>query len=384
MTQLSPAPPIAGRPATIRRRRDRDGKRSLPPADPSRMHVIVLIPAHNEADQITETLASLRGQQRPPDRVVVIEDNSSDQVTAGLAQLCGAEVAATRDNRHKKAGALNQELARLLPALGPDDVVLVMDADSTLDPGFIKHGLEYLATGRFAAIGGTFTGKAGGGIVGMFQRNEYARYARDVRRLSGKALVLTGTATLFRALTLQEVVTARLCGRLPGPGQVYDVRVLTEDNELTLAILHLGLRILCPKECTLTTEVMLGWGDLFRQRLRWKRGALENLADYGWTGITRPYWGRQALSLIGIIVIFAYLGTVSYSLIWLGGLRLHPVWTVITVIFMLERIVTVRSRGLSQMAVASLLVIEMSFDLFLQIAQAKAFWDAAWRKEARW
>ncbi|MCW2865291.1 MAG: glycosyl transferase domain, group 2 family protein [Actinoallomurus sp.] len=381
---LAPSPPTTGaRPPAIRRRRDRDGKRSLPPVDPARVWVTVLIPAHNEGNQITETVASLKSQERRPDRVIVIADNCTD-ATAGLAQLCGAEVIATRGNRHKKAGALNQVLERLLPTLGPEDAVLVMDADSALDRGFIKNGVEYLAAGRYAAVGGTFTGKPGGGVVGAFQRNEYARYARDVRRLSGKALVLTGTATLFRVLTLQEVIAARGSGRLPGGDHVYDVRVLTEDNELTLGILHLDLRILCPRECTLTTEVMTTWADLARQRLRWKRGALENLADYGWTSVTRSYWGRQLLSLIGIIVTFTYLATVAYSFVWLGGIRLSPIWTAITAIFIIERVVTVRSRGVAQMAIASVLIVEMIFDVFLQIVQAKAFWDTVWHKERKW
>ncbi|NKZ02578.1 glycosyltransferase family 2 protein [Actinomadura latina] len=347
------------------------------------MRVTVLIPAHNEAKQITETIASLRRQERPPDNIVVIADNCTD-ATAAFAQLCGVEIVGTRGNEHKKAGALNQVLDRLLPILGPEDAIMVMDADSALDPGFIRHGIGYLADGRYAAVGGTFTGKRGGGAVGMFQRNEYARYARDVRRLQGKALVLTGTATIFRATTLQEVVAARRSERLPGLPHVYDVRVLTEDNELTLAILHLGFRIICPGECTLTTEVMPTWRELAQQRLRWKRGALENLVDYGWTPITRPYWGRQLLSLVGILVITAYLSSLVYSAIWLGGIQISPIWAAVTVIFMVERVVTVRQRGGLQMAIAATIVVEMVFDVFLQIVQARAFWQAAWRKERKW
>ncbi|MFI0450252.1 glycosyltransferase [Actinomadura sp. 6N118] len=374
---------MAGLPAQARRERPRgkDGKRDLPKVDPAELRVTVLIPAHNEAKGITATIASLRWQERIPDHIVVIADNCSDP-TADLAALCGVEVVVTHGNKHKKAGALNQVLDRLLPHCGPRDVVMVMDADSSLDADFIRTGVKYLASG-YAAIGGTFTGKPGGGLVGMFQRNEYARYARDVRRLGGHALVLTGTATLFRASVLQEVVEARRHRDLPGRPAVYDVRVLTEDNELTLAILHLNFRILCPPGCTLTTEVMTTWGELFRQRLRWKRGALENLADYGWTEITRPYWGRQALSLLGIVVIFAYLTTLAISLA-IGGVRLNPVWIGVTVIFMAERIVSVRRRGPLQMAIAATIWIEMIFDVFLQVAQAKAFWEALLKKERKW
>ncbi|RJL21784.1 glycosyltransferase family 2 protein [Bailinhaonella thermotolerans] len=355
----------------------------MPPLPIRRARVTALIPAHDEAGQIADSIASLRGQEHAPDRVIVIADNCAD-ATADIARSLGVEVVETAGNAHKKAGALNQVLDGLLGTLGPDDVVLVMDADSALDPGFVRAGLETLAAGRYAAVGGTFTGKDGGGLVGMFQRNEYVRYARDVRRLKGRALVLTGTATMFRALTLQRVVEARRAGRLPGAGHVYDVRVLTEDNELTLAILHLGLRILAPARCTLKTEVMLTWRDLFRQRLRWKRGALENLTDYGWTKVTRPYWGRQLFSLAGVLVIFAYLTTTVWSIAVAGGLRIHPVWAAVTVIFIVERVVTVRARGPRHMLVAALLFVEMVFDVFLQVVQAKAFWEAAWRRERKW
>ena len=71
------------------------------------------------------------------------------------------------------------------------------------------------ATGGLGGVGGTFRGGPGGGLVGTFQRNEYARYERDVRRLRGKALVLTGTASVFPVSVLREVVAARRDGACP-------------------------------------------------------------------------------------------------------------------------------------------------------------------------
>jgi Glycosyl transferase family 2 len=46
--------------------------------DGGRARVIVLIPAHNEAPVIAATIASLRRQTRPPDRIIVVADNCSD------------------------------------------------------------------------------------------------------------------------------------------------------------------------------------------------------------------------------------------------------------------------------------------------------------------
>lgn len=345
--------------------------------------VAVLVPAHDEEGQIAATIESLLAQTRTPWDVVVVCDNCSDR-TEEVARRYPVRVLSTVGNTHRKAGALNQALDVLLPELEPHDAVLVMDADSVLAPGFVEHAVERLAQGDVSAVGGTFTGQDGGGLVGMFQRNEYARYARDVARLKGKVLVLTGTATVFAVSALLDVREARRTGRLPGrEARVYDTRVLTEDNELTLAMLHLGHRIVSPKPCRLTTEVMPTWADLARQRLRWKRGALENLVDYGWTRVTLSYWGRQLLSLVGVLVTFTYLVSVLVALA-AGGMTLHPLWLLVSVVFVAERVVTVRSRGPRQMLLASLVVVEMVYDVFLQAVQARAFFDAALSRERNW
>jgi cellulose synthase/poly-beta-1,6-N-acetylglucosamine synthase-like glycosyltransferase len=148
--------------------------------------------------------------------------------------------------------------------------------------------------------------------------------------------------------------------------------------------LHLGYAVLSPRECLLETEIMTSWRDLWKQRVRWKRGALENLVDYGLTPITWRYWGRQVLTHVGVLVTTGYLLTVILGIALQGGIRLHPIWIAITAIFALERIVTVRDRGPLQMALASVIVIEMSFDLFLQAAQARAFWQTVRRSERNW
>ncbi len=285
---------------------------------------------------------------------------------------------------HKKAGALNQALDVLLPELSDDDAILVMDADSLLAPTFVAEARRHLRDG-VGGVGGVFTGREGGGFVGMLQRNEYARYARDVARLKGKVLVLTGTATLFSVRTLRHVVSARVDGSLPGgAAQVYDTNVLTEDNELTLALLHLGYKVISPKGCRLTTEVMESWPALYRQRLRWKRGAIENLRDYGLTRVTASYWGRQLFTFLGLVVTLAYIVSLGFSLALDQTIQLHPLWLAVTGIFVAERVVTVRSRGPLQMALAGILLVEMTFDVFLQAVHGKAIWDVALGTERRW
>jgi len=75
---------------------------------------------------------------------------------------------------------------------------------------------------------------------------------------------------------------------------------------------------------------------------------------------------RQLWSVIGMVVTGLYLGTVVYALVAVGHLHLQPVWLTISVVFALERVVTVRSRGFAQMALSAVLVVEMPYDIFLQ------------------
>jgi biofilm PGA synthesis N-glycosyltransferase PgaC len=97
---------------------------------------------------------------------------------------------------------------------------------------------------------------------------------------------------------------------LPGvPGDVYDTVALTEDNELTIALKSLGALMISPPDCTVVTEVMPSWRALWAQRLRWQRGALENLGAYGLRPSTFRYWAQQLGIGYGVIA----LGSTSRS-----------------------------------------------------------------------
>jgi len=341
-----------------------------------------LIPAHNEAATIVAAIRGLQAQTQAPDQIIVIADNCTDD-TESLARGAGATVYATQDNTDKKAGGLNQTLALLLPTLEEDDLVFIQDADSVVVPEFLELALAALADERVGAVGGIFRGVLDGTLVGRLQDNEYARYAWDIDRKGGKASVLTGTATLHRVSVLREILRER-GRRLPyGGGQVYDTTALTEDNEVTFAIKTLGYRCVSPTGCVVHTEVMPTWRDLFQQRLRWQRGALENIRHYGLTRTMVPYIAQQSGMFIGMVGFLAYL--LLTALITAQGLwDFSPWWTVLGAVFMVERLVTVWSRGRRARALAALMVPEMFFDLFLQVVLIRSLVDMVLNREAHW
>jgi cellulose synthase/poly-beta-1,6-N-acetylglucosamine synthase-like glycosyltransferase len=234
------------------------------------------------------------------------------------------------------------------------------------------------------AVGGVFAGAEPTGWLEHCQANEYARYSRDVARHAGRVMVLTGTASAFRASAMRDVAAARGT-RLPGrPGEVYDVASLTEDNEITLALKHLGHRLVSPRECVVWTELMPTPGDLYRQRLRWYRGAIDNLRAYGWTRVTTRYWLQQA-SLAFSVFVLCLLALLTAVGVATGTLRFSLWWSLVGVGFLLERVVSSWRTGSRYGRVLSaLLVPELVYDLLLQATFLRAVVDSLRGADAEW
>ncbi|HEY3574182.1 MAG TPA: glycosyltransferase family 2 protein [Arthrobacter sp.] len=344
----------------------------------------VLIPAHNEAASLPLTLASLLAQSQPPQRIIVVADNCTD-ATAGVARAAGVEVLETVRNSQKKAGALNQALKRLLPGQGDNDLVMVMDADTLLDDGFLASAADCFTRDRaLMAVGGLFYGERGHGLLGQFQRNEYIRYARDMRRRRGRVFVLTGTASVFRPAALRAVAENRGTA-LPGvAGDVYDTWALTEDNELTIALKSLGGLMVSPSECAVVTELMPTWRTLWAQRLRWQRGALENLGAYGLTPPTARYWAQQFGLGYGVIALSSYLLLILLTVLALDTWIWFPFWLGLGALFSVERVVTVWHGGWRARLLALTVVPELVFDMFLNVVYVKGIIDMSVGREASW
>jgi cellulose synthase/poly-beta-1,6-N-acetylglucosamine synthase-like glycosyltransferase len=356
--------------------------------------VIALVPGHNEEKRIHATLHSLITQSRPPDEIIVIADNCTD-ATKTIALSMGANVVQTHGNTDMKAGALNQVLDTLLPLLDETDSILVMDADTVLSPNFIRAAMHTLfaplkkGQKPVAGVGGIFLGlHEKWSLASQLQVNEYVRYQRRLSRRRGRALVLTGTGTMFNIRTLREVVLARKNGKFPNLGNglsVYDTAALTEDNELTLCAKRLNYRVLSPKECTVETAMMPTFKSLYKQRRRWQRGALENIYAHGIDRHTAPYLLRQMLTYSGVIFVALYLMSLGRA-IWIGEELpwTAPLWLGVFVLYIFEQTFSVRKGGWRCIALTLCIIPEIFYNLFLNLVyvvslEALIFgWSEVW------
>lgn len=346
--------------------------------------ITVLVPAHNEEALLGQTLLSLRNQSRQPDRVIVVADNCSDR-TEEVAIAAGADVFRSVNNTHKKAGALNQVLSGLLPTLGPNDTVMIMDADTVLRQGFLASAAKHFTDDRgLSAIGGLFFGEERRGLLAQLQRNEYIRYSREIRRRNGRVFVLTGTASIFRAKSLSEVASQR--GELlPGTaGEVYDTAALTEDNELTIALKSLGALMTSPSDCMVETELMPDLRSLWRQRLRWQRGAIENIAAYGITSTTLRYWSQQLGLGYSVFALWSFYLLIALQLLAADIWVWYPFWISMAGLFILEKFISVRHGDWRAKLLAVFLVPELLYDTYLDVVFVKGVLDMALKRQAQW
>jgi poly-beta-1,6-N-acetyl-D-glucosamine synthase len=339
---------------------------------PGAARVIALVPAHNEEIGIAQTIDSLRRQTQPPDRILVAADNCTDG-TVAIARAMGVEVIETVGNTAKKAGALNQGLALVLPTLEPHDVVLMMDADSRLSPIFIARGMRYFDKHpQRGGISGSYVAGDHPSRVGLLQKIEYAQGLRTVHRRAGRIHVLSGAATMFTVEALLTVARLRGSSLIPGvPGQVYDEASLTEDYELTVALQRVGYDPRCARDCRVETDIMPTWSDWRTQRLRWQRGTLETLMTYGFVEHTRKAWAVQAWTYFRTLVPLLMVAIWSYAVAF-EELELHLIWLALIPVFMLDQLLASWRTGRRGRLYAVLLVPMLLYDL----VQSVVYWQA--------
>jgi glycosyltransferase involved in cell wall biosynthesis len=125
--------------------------------------IAAVIPARNEELHIGKTLSALLKQDVAPNKIIVINDGSTDS-TEKVASSMGAEVINITDRGYDAQGTpalanvLNYGLQRLQESHGfgsnnrSDDYVLILGADHILPSNYIKAILDLMEADNLIAI----------------------------------------------------------------------------------------------------------------------------------------------------------------------------------------------------------------------------------------
>lgn len=197
---------------TLLRRRRAPGLVPVPGGRLTARDVAVLIPAHNEAVVIADSLAAIMALV-PRANVHVVSDGSTDD-TVRIARRAGATVIETRENVGK-AGALAEGIERL-GLIRRFRVIMLLDADTRVEPGYFEAGLAMFDDPGVVAVAGcvrtargralTFTGNL---LVSHRQRiyaigQRVLKFGQTWARTNATHIV-PGFASMYRAEVLPHI-----------------------------------------------------------------------------------------------------------------------------------------------------------------------------------
>jgi len=233
----------------------------------ARPRFAVIVPAHDEAAVICTTMGNILPQLTAKDRLVVVADNCTDD-TGKLAEKAGAEVVYRTDaTRRGKGYALDRGIRHL--EADPPEVLIVVDADCTLEPGSLA---------QIAALSAEFQLP----VQALYEmepppdrRTPYLRMATFAWRLKNH----------LRALGLYRL---DLPCQLMGTGMAFPWSVITKVDLRTSDIvedLALGLELarqgrgplFCPA-ARVTSQFPMSTEGQKTQRARWETGHLNTIA----------------------------------------------------------------------------------------------------------
>jgi cellulose synthase/poly-beta-1,6-N-acetylglucosamine synthase-like glycosyltransferase len=270
--------------------------------------VVVLVPAHNEAAQIADTVRALVRDLPAEGSVLVIADNCTDE-TALRARGAGATVVERHDLSFVGKGfAISRGLEHL--AASPPEVVIIVDADCQISP----DGVAILA--RRAALSG---------------RPIQAEYLLGAPENQSPMAVVSALAVLLRnRIRPRGLARLGLPCHLTGSGMAFPWEVLraapaTGANLVEDLVMGIDLALLghpaelCP-EVTVDSSLPDSSAATLKQRRRWEHGQLHTLLTYAprllGAGIARRQASLVALGLDLVVPPLALL--VMLQMAWLA------------------------------------------------------------------
>lgn len=238
------------------------------PAELDQPTIAVLIPAHNEAASIRQTLQSLQQVNYPSERlkVFVVADNCTDE-TAEIVKQYEVVCWERHDQINRgKGAALEFAIPRVVET--KPDLILILDADCRVEPGGLQQLAAELQPGVDVAQAAVTMGDVRNGVNGLVMRtgSELENAAQAGLSRLGLSVRLRGTGMLFR----REIFE-----RFP-----WQNNGLVEDAEFSARLRQHGVRIRFTQRCKVYNSPPLSTGDLCKQRARWREALLTDSASF--------------------------------------------------------------------------------------------------------
>ncbi|AHB47831.1 polysaccharide deacetylase [Hyphomicrobium nitrativorans NL23] len=224
--------------------------------------IAIIVPAYNEADVITDCIASLLECVGNVSEIIVVDDGSTDD-TYGVALNAYRQhprVKVYRKPNGGKATALNFGIE-----IAKSDIIVAIDADTRLDSRAVSLLSRHFVDPKLGAVAGAVEVGNAKKLITRFQALEYVvsqNLDRRALEVANGIIVVPGAIGAWRRDAVLDVGG-------------YEEDTLAEDADLTLKLQRAGWHILYEPAALARTEAPQTLGLFLRQRFRWMFGMLQ-------------------------------------------------------------------------------------------------------------
>lgn len=231
--------------------------------------VTILVPCHNEGDNVKDTIAFLAAQHYPDFEIIAVNDGSTDN-TGELLDELAQEYESLRvvhlAGNQGKAMALNVGVL-----MSRNNILICIDGDALLDT-YATHWLvrQFLTAPRLGAVTGNPRIRNRTSLLGKIQVGEFSSIIgliKRAQRIYGRVFTVSGVVVAFNKTALHDI-------------GYWTADNVTEDIDVSwrLQLNHWDVRFEPNALCwILTPETLKG---LTQQRIRWAQGGAETFLRY--------------------------------------------------------------------------------------------------------
>ena len=238
-----------------------------PQIHPDLPAVTIIVPCYNENKTLSATIKSLLDLNYPKEKlhIMAVDDGSTDNTMQALQEFAGnPQVEIIHKENGGKHTVLNMGIQR-----SKTDFVGCLDADSYVSKDALLRIIKRFNDPEVMAVVPSMHIHKARTPIQKMQKVEYTLgvFWRSILAELNSLYVTPGPFSIFRKSVFDKV-------------GLYHKAHNTEDMEMAMRLQSHGCKIVCANDAVVHTSSPHTIPKLYKQRVRWTSGFLQNLRDY--------------------------------------------------------------------------------------------------------